>query len=205
MREAIADALAGGAELRCGAPAAPAGLPGAFHSPAVLTGITPQMRLVRERIPGPILGIAPVPDSGAAVELANDGAHGLGASVWTADRYRGARIARELRAGTVWINDHLPSPGIGRAPWGAVGRGSIWRSQGEEGLRACVEPKLITWEAPALRPLWWHPYDSASAQAARALADLRSIRDSDRERALRQGSLALLRVATRTMRGVHWR
>ena len=46
--------------------------------------------------------------------------YGLGASVWTADRYRGVRIARELDAGMVWLNDHLPSPAISRGPWGAA-------------------------------------------------------------------------------------
>jgi hypothetical protein len=135
-----------------------------------------------------------------AIALANDGAPGLGASVWTSDRQHGRRIAHQLRAGTVWINDHLPSPGLGRAPWGALRGGSIWRSQGAEGLRACVEPKLITWDPPSGRGMWWYPYDRDSSRAARALADLRSVRDVDRERALREGSLALARIAGRSLR-----
>ena len=55
-----------------------------------------------------------------AIALANDSPYGLGASVWTADRYRGMRIARELDAGMVWLNDHLPSPAVSRGPWGAA-------------------------------------------------------------------------------------
>jgi acyl-CoA reductase-like NAD-dependent aldehyde dehydrogenase len=201
LRAAIERAVAAGAELHCGAPLQPRGLPGAFHSPVVLSSAVP---LPAQRIAGPLIELTPVNDSLEAVELANRGPGGLGASVWTADRYRGERIARELRTGTVWINDHLPSPGLGRAPWGAVGGGSVWRGQGEDALRACVEPKLISWDPPAVRSLWWHPYDRASAKAAQALADLRSLRDADRERALRQGTLALLRVATRTVRGARW-
>jgi succinate-semialdehyde dehydrogenase/glutarate-semialdehyde dehydrogenase len=197
LTSAIEMARAQGADLRCGAPLQPNGLPGAFHSPAVLSGVGAALR---ERIPGPLLTIAPMTDTLHAVALANSGSHGLGASVWTADRYRGERIAHELRAGTVWLNDHLPSPGLGRAPWGAIGGGSIWRSQGADGLRACVEPKLITWDPPAGRSPWWQPYDHATARAAQAVAELRSLRDADRERALRQGTFALIRVAGRSLR-----
>ncbi len=47
---------------------------------------------------------------GEAIALANDSDYALGASVWTADRYQALRIARELHAGMVWCNDHLPAP-----------------------------------------------------------------------------------------------
>jgi len=81
----------------------------------------------------------------------------------------------------------------------------VWRSQGAEGLRACVEPKLITWDPPRGRALWWYPYDRDSGRAARALAELRSVRDVDRERALREGSMALIRLAGRSLRSARRR
>ena len=56
---------------------------------------------------------------GEAIALANDSDYALGASVWTADRYQALRIARELHAGMVWLNDHLPCPTVSRGPWGA--------------------------------------------------------------------------------------
>jgi succinate-semialdehyde dehydrogenase/glutarate-semialdehyde dehydrogenase len=197
---AIEEACAQGARLRCGAPAAPDGLPGAFHSLAVLSEVQPAMALAQRRVAGPLIAVVAVRDADEAVALANTGDHGLGASVWSADRFRAARVARELRAGSVWLNDHLPSPGVGRAPWGSLGAPSVWRTQGAAGLRNCVEPKLITWDPPSLRSPWWHPYDQVTLRAAQAVAAFASVRDSDRERALRGGTLALARVAGRALR-----
>jgi acyl-CoA reductase-like NAD-dependent aldehyde dehydrogenase len=205
LAAAVAEAVAQGAVLCCGGPVTPKGLAGAFRSPTVLTGATPAMRLMRERIAGPVVAVMAVADTTQAIALANAGTPGLGASVWTADRHHGRRIARELRIGTVWINDHLPSPGVGRPPWSAVTGGNIWRSQGADGLRACVQPKLITWDPPVGRSLWWYPYDAQTARAARALAALRSVRDVDRQEALRHGSLALARVAGRSLRSARGR
>lgn len=202
LQAAIAEAVELGATLRCGRTLQPAGLPGAFHSPTVLCEVPLEATLMRERVAGPVACVRAVSSAAEAIELANSGAHGLGASVWTGDRYRGVRIARELHAGSVWLNDHLPSPGIGRAPWGGVAGGSVWRTQGAEGLRACVQPKLITWDPPGGRSPWWYPYDGATVRAARAIAKLSSAREIDRERALRKGTFALGRVARRSLRGV---
>ena len=90
--------------------------------------------------------------------LTNDSEYGLGASVWTRDRYRGLRIARELHAGMVWLNDHLPGPAVSRGPWGAAAGGGLGRVLGEAGLRACAQEKLIVWSQPGMRGLWWGPY-----------------------------------------------
>ncbi|MGA7704293.1 MAG: aldehyde dehydrogenase family protein, partial [Solirubrobacteraceae bacterium] len=80
-----------------------------LYAPAVLTGVTHEMRIMREPIGGPVLTVMEFGSVSEAISLANESAYGLGASVWTADRYRGMRIARELDAGMVWLNDHLPS------------------------------------------------------------------------------------------------
>jgi acyl-CoA reductase-like NAD-dependent aldehyde dehydrogenase len=172
---------------------------GGFFAPAVLTGVTHEMRLMREPIGAPILPVMTVGSVSEAIELANDSLYGLGASVWTADRYRGMRIARELDAGMVWLNDHLPSPAVSRGPWGAAAGSGLGRTLGEAGLRACAQEKLITWDPSGSRGLWWGPYDEVSARAARAAARLRSTRDSDREQAWRQGGVALARAGLRAL------
>jgi acyl-CoA reductase-like NAD-dependent aldehyde dehydrogenase len=209
--ELIDEALAQGATLHCGGRLDPATLPdgrgragageggGAFFAPAVLTGVTHEMRLMREPIGAPVLGLMTVGSVSEAIALANDTPYGLGASVWTADRHRGLRIARELDAGMVWLNDHLPSPLVSRGPWGAAAGGGLGRTLGEAGLRACAQEKLITWDPSGSRGLWWGPYDELSARAARTAAQLRSTRDGDRERAWRTGALALARVGLRAL------
>ncbi len=172
---------------------------GAFYKPTVLTGVTHEMRLMREPIGGPVLAVMTVGSVSEAIALANDSPYGLGASVWTADRYRGMRIARELDAGMVWLNDHLPSPAVSRGPWGAAAGSGLGRTLGEAGLRACAQEKLITWDPSGSRGLWWGPYDELSARAARAAAQLRSTRDSDREQVWRAGGVALARVGIRAL------
>jgi succinate-semialdehyde dehydrogenase/glutarate-semialdehyde dehydrogenase len=201
LQERIDAAVASGATLRCGGAVQPGGLAGAFFEPAVLTGVTPEMRFGLDFIAGPVIAVTEIESVDQAIALANADERGLGASIWTADRYRAQRIARELQAGMVWINDHLPGPVLGPAPWGAVKGGSHGRSYGAEGMRACVEPKVISWAPPSWRGPFWHPYDDTTSTAARTIAQLRSARDSDREQALRHGLGALARLATRSLRG----
>jgi acyl-CoA reductase-like NAD-dependent aldehyde dehydrogenase len=194
----VRDAVAAGARLHCGGPVAPAGCDaGHFYAPAVISGVTHEMRLMREPIDGPVLAVMPFDTVEEAIALANDCDYALGASVWTADRYQGIRIARELHAGMVWLNDHLPGPMVSRGPWGAAAGAGLGRTLGQAGLRACAQEKLITWDAPSRRGLWWGPYDEASMRAGRTVAKARSARQSDRDRAWRDGALALARLAAR--------
>jgi acyl-CoA reductase-like NAD-dependent aldehyde dehydrogenase len=201
VRELVDDAVAQGARLHCGGPVSPAGCSGAFYAPAVITGVTHEMRLMREPVDGPVLAVMTVDSVEQAIALTNDSDYGLGASVWSADRYQGLRVARELHAGMVWLNDHLPSPGVSRGPWGAAAGGGLGRMLGEAGLRACAQEKLIVWSRPGTRGLWWGPYDQVLAGGARAVAQLRSARDSDREQAWRHGARGLARVGARALLG----
>lgn len=203
VRELVEDAVAQGARLHCGGPVSPAGCSGAFYAPAVISGVSAEMRLMREPIDGPVLAVVTVDSVEQAIALANEGEFCLGASVWSTDRYRGLRVARELHAGMVWLNDHLPGPAVSRGPWGAAAGGGLGRVLGEAGLRACAQEKLIVWSQPGMRGLWWGPYDHVLSGGAHAVAQLRSARDSDRERAWRHGALNLARVGARAFgRGV---
>jgi acyl-CoA reductase-like NAD-dependent aldehyde dehydrogenase len=204
VRELVEEAVQKGAQVHCGGPVSPPGVStGPYWAATVLSGVNSDMRLAREPVDGPVLCVFPVDSEEEAIALANDTDFGLGASVWTADRYRGTRIARELDAGMVWLNDHLPGPTVSRGPWGASAGGGLGRTLGAAGLRACAQEKLITWDSPGMRGLWWGPYDTTSVRAARALAKLRSGRDADRERAWRENALTLIRLVARTFgRGV---
>jgi acyl-CoA reductase-like NAD-dependent aldehyde dehydrogenase len=184
--------------MHCGGPVERPGLAGAFYEATILSDVSEEMRLAREPVVGPVLAVFPVDSEEEAIARANDCDYGLGASVWTADRYRGTRIARELHAGMVWLNDHLPGPTVSRGPWGAAAGGGLGRTLGSAGLRACAQEKLITWDPPRMRGLWWGPYDSTTTRAARAVARIRSRRESDREHAWRAGAVPLARLVART-------
>jgi acyl-CoA reductase-like NAD-dependent aldehyde dehydrogenase len=198
----IDEAVAAGATLHCGGAAIVAGREGVYFAPAVLTGVPHDARLLCEDAPGPWLAIEAVGSEQAGIAWCNEGIGGLGASVWTADAYKGARIAREIRAGMVWMNDHVVTRTEPQLPWGAVHGSGVGRARGAVALRAMVEPKLVTWDPPAGRMPWWQPYDGTLVAAWRALARLRSARDADRERGWRNGALPLARVAGRSLRDV---
>jgi succinate-semialdehyde dehydrogenase / glutarate-semialdehyde dehydrogenase len=197
VRALLDEAVAAGATLHCGGPR-----DDGLCAPAVLSGVTAAMGLAREEVPGPVLVVEGVGSEEAAIARANEATLGLGASVWTADRYKGARIARELRVGMVWMNDHLVARSAPQIPWGGVGGAGIGRARGAIALRTCAEPRVVTWDPPIGRPVWWFPYDAALVGAARAVAGLRSARDRDRERAWRRDGFALLRVTGRWLRAM---
>ncbi len=200
VQELVDGALAEGARMLCGGPLPqmPPGCNGAFYSPTVLVDVTPQMQLMQTAIDGPAIAVTSVESVHEAIALANMGDPGLGASVWSADKHGALRIARELRAGMVWLNDHLPSPMVTGGPWGAAAGGGLGRTLGQAGLRACAQEKLITWDPPRLRGLWWGPYGSSLERAAKTAVRLRSARESDRSMAWRGGAIALARAGART-------
>lgn len=184
----VADAVAAGAALVCGGP----GGDGEVF-PAVLDGVTDAMRAGAEPADGPVLAVTAVDSTEAAIAAAGRLPAGPGISVWTANRYEGERIARALGAGATWLNDHRVVPALPAAPWGGT-------AGGEDAVRSFAAARAITWDPPAGGALWWGPYDATLAQAARAAALLRSARDRDRERGLRQGPRPMARVALRALR-----
>jgi succinate-semialdehyde dehydrogenase/glutarate-semialdehyde dehydrogenase len=202
VRELVDDAVASGAVLRCGGPSkSPEGFEaGAFYAPAVLTGVTHDMRIMREEIFGPVLPIVVVDSEDEAVGLANDSEFGLGASVWTSDRSKGERFARELEAGMVWLNDHMFSHGACQCSWGGVKHSGIGRTHSKFGLYECVNVKLRTWDPGRVRDPWWHPYDETLGSALKQAATILYGRPSIRAGALRAGARPLLRLGARLAR-----
>ncbi len=198
--ELVEDAVAAGATKLCGGPIEPPGLSGRFIAPVVLTGVTHEMRIMREEIFGPVLPIVVVDSEREAIELANDSEFGLGASVWTRDRLRGERIARKLQSGMVWINDHSFSHGACQCSWGGVKNSGLGRSHSKFGFYECVNIKMNTWEPGLIRDFWWHPYDRSLGEAVRASAKILYGRAGTRTRALREGAGPLLAVGRRTLR-----
>jgi succinate-semialdehyde dehydrogenase/glutarate-semialdehyde dehydrogenase len=201
VRELVDDAVAAGAQLRCGGPVDVPGLDAAaFYAPTVLTGVTHDMRIMREEIFGPVLPIIVVDSEDQALALANDSEFGLGASVWTSDRAKGERFARELEAGMVWINDHMFSHAACQLSWGGVKESGLGRTHSKFGLYECVNVKLRVWEPSRIRDPWWHPYDETLGRALRQAGTVLYGRPSIRVAALRAGAAPLLKLGARLAR-----
>ncbi|PSJ27846.1 gamma-aminobutyraldehyde dehydrogenase [Streptosporangium nondiastaticum] len=90
--------------------AAPAGelAKGAYYLPTLITGASQGSEIVQDEVFGPVLVVLPFDSDDEGIALANDTPYGLAASAWSRDVYRTGRAARELKAGCVWVNDHIP-------------------------------------------------------------------------------------------------
>ena len=190
VRDLVDDAVQAGATLHCGGPVDPPRL----YAAAVLTGVTPEMRIMREEIFGPVVPIVTVSSEEEAIERTNDSEFGLGASVWTLNRSKGERIARRIEAGTVWINDHMYSHGACQCSWGGVKQSGIGRSHSKFGFYECVNVKHVSWEPSRTRDFWWHPYDESLGTALHSAAQLLYGRDEDKRAALKRGAVPLARL-----------
>jgi betaine-aldehyde dehydrogenase len=135
---------------------------GHFLSPAVVTGAAADSDLLRKETFGPVAPLVPVSSLEEAIELANGTEFGLGANVYTSDLENAIRCMRELRAGTVWINDPLTDNDAG--PFGGFKQSGLGRELGREGLEAFQETKHVHMESKIERKEWWYPYREYGAQ-----------------------------------------
>ncbi len=138
IREMVAEARSRGAEVREVGTVADAGVfaRGYFHRPSVVLTTDHGLRVVREEQFGPVLPIIPFREEREAIRLANDSEFGLCSSVWSRDRDRAVRIAKQLEAGYTYINGHGALAQDHRAPFGGFKWSGIGRNLGYEG---CLE------------------------------------------------------------------
>jgi acyl-CoA reductase-like NAD-dependent aldehyde dehydrogenase len=130
-----------------------------FYAPTVLAEVTHAMRIMREETFGPVLPVMPFETEAEAIRLANDSEYGLAASVWTGDRRRGERIAAQISAGTVMVNDVVSCFAISEAPHGGVKASGIGRTHGSFGLEEMVRVKYVDSDRlPFLKKIWWYRY-----------------------------------------------
>jgi succinate-semialdehyde dehydrogenase/glutarate-semialdehyde dehydrogenase len=144
---------------------------GLFFEPTVIVDVTHEMELMREETFGPVLPIMTFQTEAEAINLANDSEFGLTASVWTNSSRKGQRVAEQIVAGTVMINEVLYTHGIAQVPWGGVKQSGYGRTHGRMGLLELVMPLHIHHNRLAFLPdLWWFRYNGAAAKLFRGLA-----------------------------------
>ncbi|GGM48565.1 NAD-dependent succinate-semialdehyde dehydrogenase [Haloarcula argentinensis] len=115
--------------------------PGAFYPPTVLTDVPSGCPADTEETFGPVATVYEVADVEEAIEVANDTRFGLGASLWTADRERGQRLARDISAGCVYINEMTKSDP--RVPFGGIKDAGYGRELSEMGIKEFVNKKTV--------------------------------------------------------------
>lgn len=117
-------------------------LPGFFIEPTVFQGVTSDMKIAREEIFGPVLGIMPFGSDAEALAIASDTEYGLHATVFTRDIDRALHMARSLPCGTVSVNGF--SEGDIKTPFGGYKMsGSLARDNGTEALAQYMQTKTI--------------------------------------------------------------
>jgi succinate-semialdehyde dehydrogenase/glutarate-semialdehyde dehydrogenase len=120
---------------------------GYFYAPTVLTGVTTGMPVAREETFGPVAAVIRAGDTDEAIGIANDSQFGLGASLWTRDVERARGLAREVQAGSVFINGMVASDP--RLPFGGIKRSGYGRELSEFGIREFVNIQTV-WIGPAM-------------------------------------------------------
>ena len=140
VKDLLKSALQEGAVAACGGKADPE-LGGFFVQPTVLTNVRPEMRVMREEVFGPVVGMMAFDTEDEGVAIANDTRYGLAAGIWTNDIRRVHRVAKRLQTGTVWVNSYrAAAPSV---PFGGQKASGIGRENGINSINEFTETKAI--------------------------------------------------------------
>jgi acyl-CoA reductase-like NAD-dependent aldehyde dehydrogenase len=115
---------------------------GYFLPPTIVADVDEHSRLVREEQFGPIVPVLKFSDEEDAIRRANDTRYGLSGSVWSSNPERAAALASRLEVGTAWVNHHRATSAT--VPFGGAKESGIGRVYSELGLKAYLEPRVVS-------------------------------------------------------------
>jgi len=142
IQDLIESGIKEGAELVTGGLGRPEGLNrGYYVKPTVFANVTPDMRIAREEIFGPVLSIIPFDDEEEAVQIANDTPYGLASGVWSQDINRCMRMMRAIRSGVVWVNTYRVASS--QLPFGGMKNSGYGRVRGHAGILEWLQTKTV--------------------------------------------------------------
>ena len=127
---------------------------GAYYRPTLVTGVNQDAELVQREVFGPVLAALPFDTDDEAIRLANDTPFGLAASAWTKDLVRAHRASREIRAGCVWINDHIPI--ISEMPHGGFKQSGYGKDMSAYSFEEYTQVKHVMHDITGVARKPWH-------------------------------------------------
>ncbi|OAJ61348.1 aldehyde dehydrogenase family protein [Paraburkholderia ginsengiterrae] len=114
---------------------------GYYVRPTVIADVPHDAAIIRDEVFGPVLALVPFDDPADALRLANDSPYGLAASLWTNDLRVAMNLVRDIDAGTVWVNSHVPlDPSM---PFGGMKQSGMGREFGKHAVEAFTEIKSV--------------------------------------------------------------
>ncbi|MEU6400428.1 gamma-aminobutyraldehyde dehydrogenase [Streptomyces cinnamoneus] len=127
---------------------------GAYYRPTLITGAAQDSEVVQSEIFGPVLVVLPFDSDDEGIALANDTPYGLAASAWSRDLYRAGRATREIKAGCVWVNDHIPI--ISEMPHGGYKASGFGKDMSAYSFEEYTQVKHVMYDNTAVAAKDWH-------------------------------------------------
>ncbi|MFD0261448.1 gamma-aminobutyraldehyde dehydrogenase [Kitasatospora indigofera] len=127
---------------------------GAYYRPTLITGVAQDSEVVQGEVFGPVLVALPFDSDEEGLRLANDTPYGLAASAWTRDIHRSLRATREIAAGCVWVNDHIPI--ISEMPHGGYKSSGYGKDMSQYSLDEYTQVKHVMYDTTAVVRKDWH-------------------------------------------------
>ncbi|MBT2509699.1 gamma-aminobutyraldehyde dehydrogenase [Streptomyces sp. ISL-98] len=127
---------------------------GAYYRPTLVADAPQDSEIVQAEIFGPVLVVLPFDTDDEGIELANDTPYGLAASAWTRDVFRANRATRDIKAGCVWVNDHIPI--ISEMPHGGYKASGFGKDMSAYSFEEYTQVKHVMYDNTAVARKDWH-------------------------------------------------